>query len=153
MSRSPALTTASLVSCLLNAEFSADAPTDGSIVLMPVFASHMGISPTNPRLSYSVNAFDGSGSAGEAVPGTGYFNAFAPAVSNAMVVPVAPNTTMDVPVAIDRVEFTNTPAIGFMVVTEDNRSGGSEAALLPLDDLRATRRWSQGTDFGAVSFP
>ncbi len=123
-----------LANGVLNAEFSADAPTDGSIVLMPVFASHMGISPTNPRLSYSVNAFDGSGSAGEAVPGTGYFNAFAPAVSNAMFVPVAPNTTMDVPAAIDRVEFTNTPAIGFMVVTEDNRSGGSEAALLPLDD-------------------
>jgi minor extracellular serine protease Vpr len=118
----------------LNAEFLADAPTDGSIVLMPVLASHLGISPTNPRLSYVVNAFDGSGSAGETVPGTGYFNAFAPAVSNAMFVPVAPNMTMDVPVAIDRVEFTNTPAIGFMVVTEDNRSGGSEAALLPLDD-------------------
>jgi subtilisin family serine protease len=115
-------------------ESAADAPTDGSIVLMPVFASDMGISPTNPRLSYSVIAFDGSGSAGEAVPGTGYFNAFAPAVSNAMFLPVAPNTTLDVPVAIDRVEFTKTPAIGFMVVTEDNRSGGSEAALLPLED-------------------
>jgi minor extracellular serine protease Vpr len=115
-------------------ESPADAPTDGSIVLMPVFASDLGISPTNPRFSYSVIAFDGSGSAGEAVPGTGYFNAFAPAVSNAMFVPVAPNTTTDVPVAIDRVEFTKTPAIGFMVVTQDNRSGASEAALLPLDD-------------------
>jgi hypothetical protein len=42
---------------------------------MPLFASDMGISPTNPRFSYSVIAFDGSGSAGETVPGTGYFNA------------------------------------------------------------------------------
>jgi len=35
----------------------ADAPTDGSIVLMPVLASHLGLSPTNPRFSYTVNAF------------------------------------------------------------------------------------------------
>jgi minor extracellular serine protease Vpr len=111
-----------------------DAPTDGSIVLMSVFASDLGITSTNPRLSYSVIGFDGSGSPGEVVPGAGYFNAFAPAVSNAMFVPVAPNTTLAVPVAIDRAEFQNTPAIGFMVVTEDNLSGGSEAALLPLED-------------------
>ena len=40
------------------AEFPADAPTDGSILLMPVFASDFGISPTNPRFSYTMNAFD-----------------------------------------------------------------------------------------------
>jgi len=60
-----------LVTGALFFESPADAPTDGSIVLMPVFASDMGICPANPRISYSVTAFDGSGSAGEAVPGTG----------------------------------------------------------------------------------
>jgi hypothetical protein len=116
----------------LFSEFPAEAPTDGSIVLLPVYASDMGISPTNPRLSYSVVAFDGSGSSGEAVPGTGYFNAFTPAVSNAMYVAVAPNASADVPVAIDPVEFKKTPALGFMVVTEDNLSGASEANLIPI---------------------
>jgi hypothetical protein len=37
-----------------------------------------------------------------------------------------------VPVAIDPVEFKLTPAIGFMVVTEDNLSGASQANLLKL---------------------
>ena len=111
----------------------ADAPTDGSIVLMPVFASDLGISPTNPRITYKVNAFDATGAL-ESLTGTASFNAFAPAVSNAMFVSVAPNTTADVPVAIDPVEFKITPALGFMVVTEDNRSGGSEANLLRLND-------------------
>jgi minor extracellular serine protease Vpr len=111
--------------------FLADAPTDGSIVLLPVFASELGISPTNPRFSYWLNAFDGNG-AGESVPGIASFNAFSPSVSNAMFVPVAPGTTADVPVAIDPVEFQLTPALGFMVVTEDNLSGGSEANLVPL---------------------
>jgi minor extracellular serine protease Vpr len=108
-----------------------DAPTDGSIVLIPVFASQLGISQTNPRFSYWLNAFDATG-AGESVPGIASFNAFSPSVSNAMFVPVAPGTTADVPVAIDPVEFQLTPALGFMVVTEDNLSGGSEANLVPL---------------------
>ena len=110
----------------------ADAPTDGSTVLMPVLASHLGIAPKNPRLSYAVQAFDDTG-AGEAVTGVASFNAFTPAVSNAMFVTVAPNTSADVPVTIDPVEFTKTPALGFMVVIEDNVSGGQQAELLKLE--------------------
>jgi minor extracellular serine protease Vpr len=116
----------------LTAQFAADAPTDGSIVLMPVFASHLGISPSNPRFTYTVNAFDDTG-AGESLTGTASFNAFSPAISNAMFVPVAPGATVDVPVAIDPVEFIKTPALGFMDVTEDNLSGASEASLLKLN--------------------
>jgi minor extracellular serine protease Vpr len=113
-------------------EFAADAPTDGSIVLMPVLASDLGISPTHPRFTYKMNAFDATG-AGESLTGTAKFNAFTPAVSNALFVPVEPNTTLEVPVAVDPVEFKLTPALGFMVVTEDNLSGASEAALLKLN--------------------
>ncbi len=113
------------------AEFAADAPTDGSTVLMPVLASDLGISPTNPRFSYTMNAFDATG-AGESLTGTGSFNAFTPSVSNAMFVPVAPNTTVDVPVAVDPAEFQLTPALGFMVVTEDNVSGATQANLIRL---------------------
>jgi hypothetical protein len=51
-----------------------------------------------------------------------------------MFVPVAPNTTAEVPVSIDPVEFLKTPALGFMVVTEDNVSGPGQANLLKLDD-------------------
>jgi minor extracellular serine protease Vpr len=113
------------------AEFIADAPTDGSTVLLPVFASDLGISPTNPRFTYTVNAFDDTG-AGESVTGTASFNAFTPSITNALFVPVGPNLTVDVPVAIDPVEFLKTPALGFMIVTEDNHSGEDQANLLKL---------------------
>jgi minor extracellular serine protease Vpr len=112
-------------------EFNADAPTDGSTVLMPVFASDLGISPTNPRFTYTMNAFDDTG-AGESLTGTASFNAFTPSISNALFVPVGPNLTVDVPVAIDPVEFAKTPALGFMIVTEDNHSGEDQANLLKL---------------------
>jgi subtilisin family serine protease len=116
----------------LSAEFIADAPTDGSTVLMPVLASHLGISPTNPRFTYTVSAFDDTG-AGEDLMGTASFNAFTPSITNALFVPVGPNLTVDVPVAIDPVEFLKTPALGFMIVTEDNHSGDDQANLLKLN--------------------
>ena len=110
-------------------EFLGDAPFDGSTIEMPVFASDLGISPTNPRFTYTMNAFDNIG--GEVdLKGTASFNAFTPALSNALFVPVGPNLTVDVPVSIDKAEFKKTPALGFMVVTEDNLSGESQANLL-----------------------
>jgi minor extracellular serine protease Vpr len=110
-------------------EFAGDAPFDGSTIELPVLASDLGISPTNPRFTYTMNAFDNNG--GEVdLAGKASFNAFAPALSNALFVPVGPNLTVDVPVSINKAEFKLTPPLGFMVVTEDNVSGESQANLL-----------------------
>ena len=49
-----------MVIALVTSQFLADAPTDGSTVLMPVLASHLGITPKNPRFSYAVQAFETS---------------------------------------------------------------------------------------------
>jgi minor extracellular serine protease Vpr len=114
-------------------EFVGDAPYDGSTIEMPVLASDLGISPTNPRFTYTMNAFDNIG--GEVdLKGTASFNAFTPALSNALFVPVGPNLTVDVPVSINKAEFKKTPALGFMVVTEDNVSGESQANLLKVTE-------------------
>jgi hypothetical protein len=56
-------------------EFLADAPTDASTVLIPVLASDLGISPANPRFTYTVSAFDTT-FAEEDLAGTASFNAF-----------------------------------------------------------------------------
>jgi minor extracellular serine protease Vpr len=116
-------------------EFLGDAPYDGSTIEMPVLASDLGISPTNPRFTYTLNAFDNIG--GEVdLKGvkSASFNAFTPALSNALFVPVGPNLTVDVPVSINKAEFKKTPAMGFMVVTEDNVSGESQANLLKVTE-------------------
>jgi hypothetical protein len=113
-------------------EFLADAPTDGSSVLLPVMASDLGLSPANPRLAYSemtTNLLDGTS---EKLPGTAFFNVFTPAISNALFVPVAPNDKSVVPVAIDPAEFAKTPPLGLMVVVEDNTSGEAQASLIPV---------------------
>ena len=110
-------------------DFFADAPTDGSTVLMPVFASMLGLSPSNSSFSYQVNYFNNFDTTAASVPGIASFDAFNPAISNALFIPVAPKTTASVPVQIVPGQFAKTPALGLMIVTEDNRSG-SQVNLL-----------------------
>jgi minor extracellular serine protease Vpr len=110
--------------------FLADAPTDGSIVLVPVLASSLGLSPSNSKFSYQAQFFNNFYTTAGAVPGTAFFDAFNPAISNAMFVPVAPGTSVDVPFQVVPAQLKTTPTKGLMVVTEDNSSGGSQANLL-----------------------
>ena len=111
-------------------EYPVDGPSNGSTVLLPVLASDLGLSPANPRLTYSTTAYSSGGQS--ALPGTASFNVFAPAISNALYVPVAPHAHASVPVAIDPTEWAHTPALGLMVVVEDNASGTPQATLLPV---------------------
>jgi subtilisin family serine protease len=110
--------------------FFADAPTDGSTVLMPVLASSLGLSPSSSGFSYQVQYFNNFYGTTALVPGTASFDVFNPSISNAMFVPVAPGTTASVPFQVVPAQWAKTPALGLMVVTQDNRSGGSQANLL-----------------------
>ncbi|HUO96715.1 MAG TPA: S8 family serine peptidase [Steroidobacteraceae bacterium] len=110
--------------------FFADVPTDGSTILMPVYASQLGITPANPLFSYQVQYFDNTNGGGWAVPGSATFNAFSPSISNALYFTVPPGVAGTVPVAIDPTQWATSPALGLMIVSEDNASGPSQAVLL-----------------------
>jgi subtilisin family serine protease len=105
------------------------APTDGSTLLMPIKTSSLGLSPSNPRLSYQAYGFNSYG-AFNAVPGVASFNAFSPSISNGDYVPLAPGASASVPVTLDPTEWALTPALGVLVVNQENRSGAGQAALL-----------------------
>jgi subtilisin family serine protease len=109
--------------------FFTDAPTDGSIMLLPVYTSDLGLSHANPRFTYQAYSWNWSG-AFAAVPGKASFNAFAPAISNGDWVPLDPGASASVPAAIDPAEWGLTPALGLMVVNKENRSGAAQATLL-----------------------
>ncbi len=112
--------------------FLADAPTDGSTALLPVWASRLGLTPAHPRFTYTATASDNFAGTTVALPGAASFNAYSPSVSTGMVIPVDPNGSVQVPFSVDPVEFAKTPALGIMVVTEDNAAGSSQADLLRL---------------------
>lgn len=110
----------------------ADAPTDGSTVLLPLLASWIGATPGNPRFSYTmtaVNLIDGTEAT---MPGRGKFNAFTPSITTAETFTVIDrNKAAVVPVTVNPSEWKKTPALGLMVVSIDNKSGDDQAILLP----------------------
>ena len=48
-----------------------------------------------------------------------------------MTTTIAPNKVAVQAVGINQAEWKQTPALGLMVVVEDNFSGGAQASLLP----------------------
>jgi hypothetical protein len=111
----------------------ADAPTDGSTILMPIKTSALGLSPSNPRFSYQVVAYNNNSGLMNFVPGIATFNAFTPAISNGDYVALAPGASANVAVEIDPAEWQQTPAKGIMVVERDNFSGEAQASLLKIN--------------------
>jgi len=103
-------------------------PTDGSTLLVPVFASDLGVTAQNPRFAYSVQSFSGTG-ATDVASGWAKFNAFNNAVSTASFAQLDPGQHASVPLTIDPVEWAQTPALGVMIVGLENFND-SQARLI-----------------------
>lgn len=109
----------------------ADAPTDGSTILLPLLASDIGVTAANPRFSYTVTTFNLVDDTAADMPGVGKFNAFTPSITNGAFATIDRNRAATVPVGVNAAEWARTPALGLMVVSIDNKSGDDQAILLP----------------------
>ena len=115
------------------------APSDTSTVLLPLLASHIGVTAASPRFSYgalSEDPFHGESADDVIADERGRFNAFSPSISQGMYEEVNPGESTTVPVEIDPAEWALTPAKGIMVVTFDDRAGAPEADLIRIRLLR-----------------
>jgi hypothetical protein len=118
----------------------AQAPTDGSIALLPVFAAQLCrtgepcLSAANPRITYNITSFDLAFGGTDSVDGTGTYNVYAPSISTGGFASVAPNgTDASNTISINSAEFGITPALGLMVVSLDNQSGTNQADLIKVN--------------------
>ncbi|HXC77905.1 MAG TPA: S8 family serine peptidase [Candidatus Acidoferrum sp.] len=109
--------------------FLADAATDNSTILLPIFASDLGLTSTNQTFTYSAAAFDRLGN-GVGLPGTARFNAFNPSLQVSSSPVVAPNGSASTTVTINPTEWKNSPALGLMVVVPDNRAGQKQGQII-----------------------
>jgi len=125
------------------ANFFAQAPTDSSSLGIFILSSQLCrtgepcLSAANPRFTYRAVSFDltaehGETGAVDSVAGTARFNAWNNAVSTGAFETVAPGGSAAVPVAINAAEWAQTPALGLMVMSIDNKSGADEAQLIEL---------------------
>ena len=114
----------------LSVNFLADAPTDGSTIVLPVLISDLGLLSTSPRFTYTVKSFDQMSNQTDTFNEVASFNAFQSSVSTGNSVTVNPNQAIGVTVSVNPTEFAVTPAKGVMIVTHDNKNGASEVNLL-----------------------
>jgi len=107
-----------------------DAATDNSTLLIPVLASSLDVTPGNPRFHYWENHFGPDGTS-SSMPGMGQFNAFTPSLTFAESGPVLPNGSGTASATVTA-EWASTPALGVMVVAQDNVAGAQQAMLVPV---------------------
>jgi hypothetical protein len=112
--------------------FLAYAPTDGSSILLPVPAAAIGVTPANPRFAYDVASWSLLGErmdhTFETFP-TAFFNPFTNAISTGAFEVVNPGDRIEVPFTVNAAEWEATPALGLMIVTQDN-NGRDEANVV-----------------------
>ena len=128
-------------------DFNATAPTESSMVLMPVLASTVGLTTAAPRFTYQVVSFfvpedprnDGASLIVDLTP-PARFNGFTPALTASVNTCAAPGCTASaggvLPItlaplgdallnlSIDTAEWANTPAAGVMVLSRENSNSG-----------------------------
>jgi len=116
-------------------EYFAYAPYDSSTILLPVLAADIGITSGSPRFSYKVTGYDLVQTlASDSFTSWAKYNAFGSTITDGQYIgPFAPNATAAVPFSVNTTEMALTPALGLMVVTQDNKNGESEANLVRID--------------------
>lgn len=111
----------------------ADAPSNGSTILLPLLASNIGQTGNNQRFTYSATAFSlQDDTLVDAVAGQAAFSVKKPAVSTGQFIFLAPGASANLRVTVDKGKLAVTPTRGWMVVTLDDANGAAQADLVPI---------------------
>ncbi|HYO44312.1 MAG TPA: S8 family serine peptidase [Candidatus Limnocylindrales bacterium] len=111
----------------------ADAPLNGSTLILPALASNLGLTEGDGAFSYWVAAFDGFTGGADQTAIAPAFDAYAPAQSTGDFVPVPARGRVSVPAWVTT---SATGVKGWMVVTLDDRNGGSQADIVRFERHR-----------------
>ncbi|HKE67364.1 MAG TPA: S8 family serine peptidase [Micromonosporaceae bacterium] len=117
-------------------QFLAVAPQDSTTLVLPVTNAQLCsgggapcLSASNPRFTYHAVAFGLTDNTVDEVDGTASYNAFTPSISTGMFDVVDPNGSATETVTIDKTEFANTPALGLMIVSQDNKNSNEAQTI------------------------
>ncbi|MDQ2969133.1 MAG: hypothetical protein M3R37_12550, partial [Actinomycetota bacterium] len=106
----------------------ADAPMNGSTVLLPTLASEIGIDPSKEsKFTYSVNAFSIVPENLVDTTSSAKFRVDQQPVSNGQSYPLAPGGTATANLSVDRAQLAAAPQLGWLMIALDNASGAAQA--------------------------
>ena len=116
---------------LLDAFF-ADAPMNGSSVILPVAASSIGLSADQfDKFTYSTAGFSVLGPEFDVASGTPRFRPWAPTSSQGDFISLAPGAQTDLSLFASP-SAKSDKTLGWMLVTQDDANGVAQAELIPL---------------------
>lgn len=116
---------------LYAAGFYASAPTDSSTILLPVFASDLGLTESAGSFHYTVASYSVTNTAGsDEIAAAAAYNPWSPALESGQYVEVPRNGTAKVDVAVDAEAYAAQKPLGVMAVVIDNKAGTSETVLV-----------------------
>jgi subtilisin family serine protease len=121
--------------------WNADAPANGSTVLLPALASEIGKTDPGSTVDYEVlgeNVSDSSNPADgfeDEVEGRASLSVFDPAVSNGDFLLIDPGDSTNLPLEVNEDAQGENPSKGWMIVTLDDAKGAPQAELVPVGEL------------------
>lgn len=106
------------------------APVNGSTMVIFAAASDFGLADGSGAFDYAVDALSIEGFGTDSTSGTASFDPYHSAVSQGDFVGLDRGDHVALPVSIDLAQYDDAPALGWMVVTMDDRNGGAQADLV-----------------------
>jgi minor extracellular serine protease Vpr len=107
--------------------FFAQAPMDGSTLLLPAAASSLGLGAGHGAFSYSAAFFSREDGSADLFDGTAGFDAFDPPISTGDFAELAPGVSATFPVSANRQALAALPSLGWLVVSHDDADGAPQA--------------------------
>ena len=108
----------------------ADAPLNGSTIILPALASELGLTADASSFRYWVVAFDGFTGLGDQTSRSREFDVFDPAQSTGAFVEVPAGETVRVPVRARKAAVASGDVRGWLVVTLDDANGSAQADVI-----------------------
>ena len=117
--------------------FVADAPANGSTILLPLLASDIERTDPASTVDYEVIADNETGDTAfeDEVDGRASLSVFAPAVSSGDFIAIDPGDSGLLDLAVDIDSQADAPSLGWMIVALDDQNGAPQADLVPVGDF------------------
>jgi len=112
--------------------FFADAPMNGSTLLLPAAASMLGLTKKSDSFHYSLTSFSVLTGVADPVPGRPRFRAFDPSISQGDFVVLAPGARARLALTADTRAARNDHTLGWLVVGLDDANGPAQSDQVSL---------------------